>query len=254
MKNHYKARAFVFKKGDVNESDRVFSVFTDGFGRLDIFAKAIRKNASKLRSGIDTFFISEIEFIQGKNRKTLTDAIAIEKFDNIHNDLDRFTVANGIGRILDNFIKGEEKDEEVFRLLSEVFLKLNQQDLKVKNCILTYYYFLWNALSLLGYRPEVQKCNVCQENFNPYNIYFSEKSGGIICKKCLCQDNSAQKINSDVVKVLRLIFNKEWQVVSKLKIEPDSQKLFEKVSDSYYSYVLSSHSFKNILRVRAEVI
>ena len=67
----YKTKALVFKKTDRNESDRVFSVFTENFGRLDIFAKAIRKNVSKLRSGIDIFFISDIEFIQGKNRKTL---------------------------------------------------------------------------------------------------------------------------------------------------------------------------------------
>ena len=82
MTTRYKTRAFVFKKNDVNESDRVFSVFTDDFGRLDIFAKAIRKNVSKLRSGIDIFFFSEIEFIQGKNRKTLTDAVLKDKFNN----------------------------------------------------------------------------------------------------------------------------------------------------------------------------
>ena len=48
MTTRYKTKAFVFKKNERNESDGFFSVFTDGFGRLDIFAKAIRKNASKL--------------------------------------------------------------------------------------------------------------------------------------------------------------------------------------------------------------
>src|SRR3989344_4937084 len=127
MTTRYKTRAFVFKKNDINESDRFFSVFTDDFGRLDIFAKAIRKNASKLRSGIDIFFISEIEFIQGKSKKTLTDATIIEKFDNVWQDLEKFKIANKIGEILDNFIKGEEKDEEIFSLLNEVMEKLNSQ-------------------------------------------------------------------------------------------------------------------------------
>jgi len=254
MTTHYKTRAFVFKKKDVNESDRIFSVFTDDFGRLDIFAKAIRKSVSKLRSGIDIFFMSEVEFIQGKNRKTLTDASAIEKFDNILNSLERFKVANGIGKILDNFINGEEKDKDLFNLLDYTFCKLNDSKLEIRQCVWVYYYFLWNALSSLGYRPEVQKCGTCQGKLDSKNICFSYKLGGLVCQECLSHDSKAEKINSDVVKILRLTLGKEWAILSRLKIEPASQRLFKKISDSYYSYILSSHSFKNILRVDAKVV
>lgn len=247
MSTHYKTRAFIFKKNNVNESDRTFSVFTDDFGRLDIFAKAIRKTASKLRSGIDIFYMSELEFIQGKNRKTLTDATIIEKFANIAQDSERFRTANGIGEVLENFIRGEEKDEDIFHLLNDIFLKLNDKNLKNKKCALLYYYFLWNALSSLGYRPEVQKCNVCQDKLNPYNVYFSNKLGGVICKKCLGHDIDSRKINSDIVKILRMIFKKEWHVLCRLKIEILSQKLLKEISDNYYMYILSSHSFKNSL-------
>ena len=235
MAIHYKTQGFVFKKSDLNESDRFFSVFTSDFGRLEIFAKAIRKLVSKLRNGIDIFFISDIEFIQGKNRKTLTNAVTIEKFGKLALHPEKFKVANAIGKILDNFIKGEEKDEKIFGLIHQTFSKLN--NLKIENCKLkiVYYYFLWSFLSLLGYKPEVDKCNICHTKLNPYNIYFSDKLGGIICKKCLTQDNPAVKINSDIVKILRLIFKKEWNIVSKLKIAPASQKLFKKISDNYCS-------------------
>ena len=254
MTTHYKTKAFVFKKNNVNESDRIFSVFTDDFGRLDIFAKAIRKTASKLRSGIDIFFMSEIKFIQGRSKKTLTDTSIIEKFNNIYQDSEKFKTANAIGEILDNFIKGEEKDEEVFNLLSDVFCKLNDYNLKAKKCPLLYYYFLWNSLSIFGYLPEINKCNTCRGALNPYNIYFSDELGGVVCKKCLKQNIKAEKINSDVIKILRLIFKKEWGILSKLKVEESSQKLFKEVSDNYYFYTLSSHSFKNNLRPELKVI
>ena len=232
MTTHYKTRAFVFKKNNINESDRNFSVFTDEFGRLDIYAKAIRKITSKLRSGIDVFFMSEIEFIQGKSKKTLTEAVIIEKFDNIWRDSEKFKTANRIAEILDNFIKGQEKDENVFNLLNEAFYKLNDRNLNIEKCALLYYYFLWNALSLLGYRPEVKKCSICQQKLNPYNIYFSSGEGGVVCKKCSFLDKNSQKINSDVVKILRLILSKDWQILSKLKIEPSSQKLLSEVSEN----------------------
>jgi DNA repair protein RecO (recombination protein O) len=194
--------------------------------------------------------MSEIEFIQGKNRKTLTDAAIIEKFDNIPQDLGKFEIANSVADIFDNFIKGQEKDGDVFNLLREIFFKLNDKNLNDGKYEAIYYYFLWNFLALLGYLPEVEKCNVCRGKLNPYSVYFSNKSGGIICGKCLGHDNAAEKISSDIVKILRLIFKKEWQILSKLKTEPSSQKLLKEVSNNYYSYILSGHSFQSNFLVK----
>ena len=232
MTNHYKTRAIVFKKNNLNESDRNFSVFTDNFGRLDIFAKAIRKNASKLRGGMDVFFMSEIEFIQGKNRKTLTDAVKIKKFDNIFDNLEKFKIANKIGEILESFIKGEEKDEDIFNLLQDSFSRLNDRDTKTGKYSSIYYYFLWNALSMLGYHPEVQKCNICRGEINPDDVYFSARLGGATCKNCSVKDKFSQKINSDVVKILRIILKKDWQTLSRLKVESASQKILAEISEN----------------------
>lgn len=240
MSVYYRTQGFIFKKKDILEADRVFSVFTYDFGRLEIFGKAIRKITSKLRGGIEIFSLSEIEFIQGKNRKTLTDTIAIEKFSNIIQDPVRLEISREISDILDNFIKGQEKDESVFILLKETLNKLNSLELQVFNVQLIYYYFLWNFLSATGYHPEIQKCAACGLKLNPDILYFSNKDGGIICKNCSNSDMESKKINSDIVKILRLIFKKDWQILSKLRVEVFSQNLLKEISDNYYCYILSS--------------
>ena len=71
MTTRYKTQAIAFKKNDINESDRVFSVFTNNFGQLDVFAKAIRKITSKLRGGIDVFFYRKLSLYKAKARKHL---------------------------------------------------------------------------------------------------------------------------------------------------------------------------------------
>ena len=91
---------------------------------------------------------------------------------------------------------------------------------------------------MLGYKPEVERCSACREGLDQSDLYFSDRLGGTICKKCSGQNIDTKKINSDVVKVLRLILKKEWQILSKLKIEAGSQKMFEKISDNYHSYIL----------------
>ena len=133
MFNHYRTQGFILKKTDQGESDRIFTIFTKDFGRLELLAKAERKIKSKLRAGLELFYLSEIEFIQGKIYKTLTDAILIEKFQNLRNDLGKLYIAYKISEDLDNFVRGEEPDEKIWHLLNETFEKLNNSLLKIGN-------------------------------------------------------------------------------------------------------------------------
>ena len=247
MAIYYKTQGIIFKKKDISEADRVFSVFTYEFGRLEIVARAIRKITSKLRSGIEIFSLSEIEFIQGKNRKTLTDTIAIEKFSNIIQNPNKLKISYQIGEVLDSFIRGQEKDEDIFILLNETLNKLNNNKLQPPIIQLIYYYFLWNFLSTIGYHPEIKICVICRLKLNPDNLYFSNQDGGVICQNCLYSNIEVKKINSDIVKILRLILRKDWKILSKLKIDTFSENLFYEISDNYYNHILSSHSFKNII-------
>lgn len=211
----YRTTGLVFGKIDKNESDQTISVFTKDFGRLEITAKAVRKITSKLRAGIDMFYLSEVEFIQGKNTKTLTDAAKIKKFDCTN-------ISRQIATDLDRFVKGQEKDEQTFNLVTETLGK-------EKNSRLLYQYFFWNFLALQGFRLYIENCATCRSKINPYNIYFSAKDGGVLCKNCFNRTGSCKKINSDVVKILKLIFNKEWGIVSRLRVEQHSKDLLKEV-------------------------
>lgn len=233
-----RATSFVFKKEDRSENDRIFFVFTKEFGRLKIFAKSIRKIGSKLKSGADIFSISQMEFVQGKTKKTLTDSIFVKRFSNIYSSPKRFSVAQKISQALDDFLREQEKDNKIFDLLEEVFEKLNDKNLKKENCDLVYYYFLWNLFSLLGFLPELEKCAECNLKLDPDEVYFSYKDGGAICKKCSSKNNKSQKINSDVVKILRMFLKNDWQTLSKLKIGFLSEKMLKEVSNGYYFYLL----------------
>ena len=107
---HYRSQGFILKKENLSESDQLFTIYTEDFGKLEILGKAIRKIKSKLRSGADIFYLSDIEFIQGKTHKTLTDAIVIEKFENLRKHLKRLQIAYKIAEVFDELVKGQEKD------------------------------------------------------------------------------------------------------------------------------------------------
>ena len=148
MAIHYRTRAFILEKTDFQEADQLFTVYTEDFGKIKVLGRAIRKIKSKLRAGAELFYLSEIEFIQGKNHKTLTDAMVIEKFKNVKQDLGKLEILSQIAENADDLISGEEEDEDIWNLLTEVFEKVNSYSL-------IYYYFVWNLLSILGYQVDL---------------------------------------------------------------------------------------------------
>ena len=228
---HYRTKAFFLNEQDRGEANRLFTVFTNDFGKLKIFGKAIRKIKPKLRAGTEIFSLSEIEFIQGKSHKTLTDIILIDRFKNIKEDPKKLKVAFQVAETLDSFLEEEEKDDEIWQLLKEIIQRLDNCSLKTKNYLLIYYYFFWNLVSILGYKPELYHCSACQKKLFPHNLYFSSKEGGIVCKSCFQKMDKKTKdfyseINVNVVKILRLIIEKNWNILKQLKIrEEDKENL-----------------------------
>lgn len=227
MAVHYRTQGFVLKKNDLREADQVFSIYTQDFGKLKILGKAIRKIKSKLRAGAELFYLSEIEFIQGKTYKTLTDAIVIDKFKNTRSDLERSKIVYQIAETADNLISGQEKDEKIFNLLNEVFSILNNCKLKI-----VYYYFLWNLLSILGYQIDLYNCAVCQKKLVPQKLCFNSEEG-IICSECSGNLKDKSEISIDIIKILRLFLGKNWNILSRLKIQDLHKKELENISENY---------------------
>lgn len=240
MFTHYRTQGFIFKKNDSGEFDRIFIIYTKDFGKLDFLAKAERKIKSKLRAGLELFYLSEIEFIQGKTHKTLTDAILIDSFKNLRKSLKRLSIAYKISDIFDDFVKGQEPDQKIWQLLTEIFQILDTNNLKPITYNLIYYYFLWNFLSILGYQPEFRNCSLCQGKLSPESIYFSPKDGGIICQNCSKSVKSDKEVDSEIVKILRLIFKKDWPLLSKIRIEKTHLKSLDIISKDWHSFVSSS--------------
>ncbi|MCK4781552.1 DNA repair protein RecO [Candidatus Parcubacteria bacterium] len=232
MFTHYRTQGIIIKKIDKGEAARIFTIYTRDFGKLKVLAKAERKIKSKLRAGLELFYLSEIEFIQGKNYKTLTDVVLIDSFQSIREDLERLKIAYKISEILDNFIKEEQADKKIWGLLSETFDRLNNLKLEI-----IYYYFLWNFFSILGYQPELYLCSICQNKLAPEKLYFSYKDGGIICSRCFekIKSEEFEATTSETVKILRLILKRKWEVVKHLKIENKNIENLKNISNYYIS-------------------
>lgn len=210
MALHYRTRGLIFKKNDKGEADQIFGVYTKDFGKLSIMGRAIRKSASKLRGGADLFYLSDIEFIQGKTQKTLIDAILIDSFFNIKQDFARFQIAHRLAEILDTMIIKEERDEQSWQLINEVFEKLDIWQAKSSKLEILSHYFYWNLSAILGYRPVLTS-----------------------------QSLANQPIDEDLAKILKLFLQKDWPLLMRLKIQPNHYDLLQNISEWYNKDIIT---------------
>lgn len=180
MATHYRTKAFILKKGQRGEADSIITAFSEDFGILRLRATSGRKIASKLRGGIEPISFSELEFVRGKAYNRVTDAVQIEAYGGIKQNLVRLRCAIAITELLLNSLKGEMSDKDIWNLLKESFGALNSS---TAQSVLLYYYFLWNLFSSLGYSMQFSSCVQCQNKIGKIG-YPSFQDGGVRCGLC----------------------------------------------------------------------
>jgi len=215
---HYRSQGLVLKKTDVGEADQLLTIYTKDFGKLEILSRGGRKIAAKLRPATEVFCWSEIEFVQGKNQKRLTDAILIDNFRKIRKNLLKLAIAFQIVSVTDELIPVQEADEKIWQCLIETFQRLKDLPAKQNQGLKLYYYFFWSLVSLLGYQPELYHCRLCQKKLSAGQFYFSAQEGGLICQNCYKKVKLVQEISRDTIKILRVILKKDWPCLARLKL------------------------------------
>ncbi|MFH0739838.1 MAG: DNA repair protein RecO [bacterium] len=237
MHQHYRTKGIVLSKRDSGEADQIFILYTQDFGKIEVVGRAIRKITSKLRAGIDVFYFIELEFIQGKKQKTLTDAIITDKFSETRKNPGALSLIIKISEIMCRLTIKEQSDENVWNLLFGVFQKI-ENCLKIENCKLKiiYYHFAWNLLAILGYSPELYTCPVCAKKLLPEIFFLSPEHGGVICGKCC--DFPAQEITVGAVKLIRFFIKEPIEKVERLNIlEKDLQNLNQAFT-AYFDFLV----------------
>jgi len=243
---HYRTKGIVLLKKDSGEADQIFVLYTQDFGKIEVVGKAIRKITSKLKAGIDVFYFIEIEFIQGKNKKILTDTIVIDKFLALRKNSEIISCAGLVAEVVDSLTHKEKREDEIWQLLTAVFQKLNDQKTLTTNYKLLFYYFLWNFFSLLGYSPELYICSVCAKKLLPETFFLSPHHGGIVCWGC-CDEIKKEnqqilfnEISVNAVKLIRFLIKQPMEMAQRLNPCQNDLRDLTKAGDAYFDFLVKS--------------
>jgi len=221
---------------DFRESDRVITIFTREYGKLEMMAKGSRKISSKLAGSLEPFVITELNVVKGKSLDTITASQIIENFKSIKAHYDKLLFANHLVEIVDDLIKVHFKEERIFKLIEDTFRQLENNGHTEMYQTKMKWFFCWRLLWFLGYGPQLYKCVSCRQTLKEYNNYFSFLKGGILCEKCKLDGEA--KISSEAIKVIRLLVDDKWMTINRLNLKGVIIREINLITDKNLKYIM----------------
>lgn len=155
MKRSLKSEAFVLKKRNLLNKDKIVTLFTKELGKLVVFAHGVRKITSKRLASLETGNLIKVELYKKGDRFYLQEAIIISGFYKIKNTSQKHKYLYFSLFILDKILPELEKEDNIFKLLKLFLKNLSEKDFTGANMD----EFLNNLLLDLGYieKPQVQE-------------------------------------------------------------------------------------------------
>ena len=218
---------------DLGECDRIVRFLTPE-GRLDAVAKGVRRVTSRKAGHLELFTRVRVMLARGHNLDIITQAEALESHAVLGTDLSRFAYACYVGELAMAFAQDGDEAGALYDLTVETLACLaTGGDLP-----------LWTRsyevrlLDIVGYRPELYHCPLCEREIRPVENAWSPAAGGVICQDCAMQEVSARAVSVNTQKVLRYLQSRPAQEVTRLKLGAGTRSEVEALLLDYLEYVL----------------
>ena len=181
----YKTKGIVLRTFAYSESSTIVKILTKEFGVKSYILKGGRNIKNKLRSNIfQPLYILDLEVYNSPKKDLHLISEAKIEFDlnSLFSDIKKTTIAFFISDIINQCIKEEDRNEELYNFIEEKILDLNT----LENHFSTFHlYFLTELSAYLGFQPmnnyniEYQFFDLTKGHFveqRPYhNHHLSEK-------------------------------------------------------------------------------
>jgi DNA repair protein RecO (recombination protein O) len=231
---NYQTEAIVIKKTRLGEADTILTFFTPHLGKIQGFAKSLRKPKSKMAGHLELLTHSQVSFARGRNIDTITGSQTINAFLPLKNDLLLASCGLYITELVHQFTAEHQENLPLFDLVLETLERLcgeNNKDLVLR-------YFELHLLEYVGYRPQLRECVVCHKALEPVTNYFSPLTGGILCPGCRPEQSFTYSLSLNTQKVLRLLQTGNFDSIIRVKVEPELARELEQVISGYIRYLL----------------
>jgi DNA repair protein RecO (recombination protein O) len=245
----FRTDAIILKRRDFGEADRLLTILTPRYGKLDVIAKGARKPTSSKTGHVELYTRADMLIHRGRDLDLAVQAEMIKPYLELREDLQRGAYASYVAELMDRFTnKGDEDSARLVTLLDETLNRLCVDD----DPRLAVRYYEIRLLDEVGFRPELHQCVISREEVQAEDQYFSYPNGGVVRPEHAIKSSGFVPIPMVTLKVLRHMQRSPYSHVQSLTISPVLHDDIERVLLGYITFLLEQklQSVDFIRRIR----
>lgn len=220
-------KGLVIKEQTIGESDRLVTLLTADFGLVKAFVRRAKQLKSRLNSATTLFAYCDFSLYRSKDAFVVDDAVPIEVFFGLRQDIDRLTLAQYFAQLAYEMSAEEEPEEELLRLtLNSLHLLCKGE----KSLFQIKAVFEFRALCLGGYMPSVLACDSCG-TYETEMMYFDTLEGKIYCENC--PKAGAVPLPKNVITAVRFICLTEPTKIFSFALSDENMKMLADIAEKY---------------------
>ena len=231
---NYQTEAIIIKKTKLGEADSILTFYTPHLGKIQGFAKSVRRPKSKLAGHLELLTHSLVSLARGRNLDTITGSQTINSFLPLKSGLWLTSCSLYATELINQFTVEHIENYPLFQLLLGTLEQLCQAG----NRELVLRYFELQLLDKVGYRPQLRECVSCHLPLEPTTNSFCPSTGGMLCPNCSPSHPFAYPLSVNAQKVLRLFQGSDYKTAIRVKMNPELSRELEKVMSDYLKYLL----------------
>lgn len=150
MPRTFKTEALVLRKKSLLHKDILVSLFSETDGKVNIFAKGVRKLTSRRSPHLQTGNLINVQLHKKNDRIYLEGSNLISGFSELKKDQKKINILYQFFFVLERLLPEHQKEEAVYNLTKSFLIKLSKS---VSNYGILVVYFN-KLLKLLGYTKQ----------------------------------------------------------------------------------------------------
>lgn len=179
-------------------------------------------------SGTQFLCFGEYILYKGNNTYNINSCETIEMFYDIRIDLDKLKYAVYITKIINDITTENQNSYKILQLFLNTLYVISKTE---KDLSLVLSIFRIRLMSIIGFRPNIDKCTNCGEKENI--SYFSLLDNGFKCTNCGKLDKSAVQISETTKDAIRYIVLSDAKKIYSFEINEEAKRELEIVSKLY---------------------
>ncbi|RJO59014.1 DNA repair protein RecO [Candidatus Parcubacteria bacterium] len=242
----------ILNRRDVREDSRIYSVFTHERGKLEVFARGIKKPKAKLGGHMEPGATVKLTLVRGKMGETLT-AVERRHYPNdIMQSLEKLASLGFVLNLIDSATKTEAPDPMLASFLQEVIDRLEILQARKTNLARFRLWFAWRIFRLLGLGPELDTCVHCRKALTESGVRFSAILGGWLGLECQAFDAQAPIVNTQARSFIHALNRLTWEELESFEIDVATETVVARITQAQLHQILErplpAEKFVNFIR------